>query len=196
MLLVWLSVTGKVLFWYSKQARWNHMQWEPGYRSVLISWHEIVDSQIQSAAKNKLVLILISCITRNHSFYGLFWYQIFAIYTRKYGNYDRFIRQLAIYFPIPLNWYLLQSRNKSYRSVIVLQKYMYFSRMNLRSQPLKPLIFLVHTGVKPNQIKLIGTLNHPISPNHHCTTCWTGTPNSFLQLSNIIMTLLAYTGLY
>ncbi len=41
---------------------------------------------IQSATKSKLVLILISCIAWNCSFYGLFWYQIFAIYMRKYGN--------------------------------------------------------------------------------------------------------------
>ncbi len=41
--------------------------------------------KMHSGAKSKLVWILISCITRNRSFYGLFRYQIFAIYTRKYG---------------------------------------------------------------------------------------------------------------
>ena len=86
MLLVWLSVTGKLLFWYFKQVRWNRAQWEPGYWSVLISWHETVDSQMQSATKNKLILILILCITQNHSIYGLLWYQKFAIYTRKYST--------------------------------------------------------------------------------------------------------------
>ncbi len=41
-MLVWLSVTGKLLFWYSKQVKFESRAMST---RVLIGWHEIVDSE-------------------------------------------------------------------------------------------------------------------------------------------------------